>query len=123
MERILSDRAVCVGGLGLMSAALCSASDELQRNVLGPEVIIDGAAGTLNHPFIESALARTDREATRRAKHGGCLAAADIPPCLGRGSMLQTARKMAWYHRVPAPKLPPEKRKSRMEGLWIRCDG
>src|SRR5258708_8244292 len=30
---------------------------------------------------------------------------------------------MAWYHRVPAPKLPPEQRKSRMEGLWIKCDG
>ncbi|TMA28252.1 MAG: acetyl-CoA carboxylase carboxyltransferase subunit beta [Deltaproteobacteria bacterium] len=30
---------------------------------------------------------------------------------------------MAWYHRVPAPKLPSEQRKSRMEGLWIRCDG
>src|SRR5438270_12118474 len=30
---------------------------------------------------------------------------------------------MAWYHRVPAPKLPPEQRKARMEGLWIKCDG
>ena len=30
---------------------------------------------------------------------------------------------MAWYHRVPAPKLPSEQRKSRMEGLWIKCDG
>ena len=30
---------------------------------------------------------------------------------------------MAWYHRVPAPKLPPEQRKSRMEGLWLKCDG
>jgi acetyl-CoA carboxylase carboxyl transferase subunit beta len=30
---------------------------------------------------------------------------------------------MAWYHRVPAPKLPAEQRKSRMEGLWIKCDG
>ncbi len=30
---------------------------------------------------------------------------------------------MAWYHKVPAPKLPPEARKSRMEGLWIKCDG
>src|SRR5258708_4036018 len=29
----------------------------------------------------------------------------------------------AWYHRVPAPKLPAEQRKSRMEGLWIKCDG
>src|SRR5438045_2557594 len=29
----------------------------------------------------------------------------------------------AWYHRVPAPKLPSEQRKSRMEGLWIKCDG
>jgi acetyl-CoA carboxylase carboxyl transferase subunit beta len=29
----------------------------------------------------------------------------------------------AWYHRVPAPKLPPEQRKARMEGLWIKCDG
>jgi len=30
---------------------------------------------------------------------------------------------MAWYHRVPAPKLPAGQRKSRMEGLWIKCDG
>ena len=30
---------------------------------------------------------------------------------------------MAWYHRVPAPKLPAEQRKSRMEGLWLKCDG
>lgn len=30
---------------------------------------------------------------------------------------------MAWYHRVPAPKLPASDRKSRMEGLWIKCDG
>jgi acetyl-CoA carboxylase carboxyl transferase subunit beta len=31
---------------------------------------------------------------------------------------------MAWYHRVPAPKLPSSDRKSsRMEGLWIKCDG
>jgi acetyl-CoA carboxylase carboxyl transferase subunit beta len=31
---------------------------------------------------------------------------------------------MAWYHRVPAPKLPSGDRgKSRMEGLWIKCDG
>jgi len=30
---------------------------------------------------------------------------------------------MAWYHRVPAPKVPAEARKSRMEGLWIKCDG
>ena len=30
---------------------------------------------------------------------------------------------MAWYHRVPAPKLPTDQRKSRMEGLWIKCDG
>ncbi len=30
---------------------------------------------------------------------------------------------MAWYHRVPAPKLPPEQRKARMEGLWIKCEG
>jgi acetyl-CoA carboxylase carboxyl transferase subunit beta len=32
---------------------------------------------------------------------------------------------MAWYHRVPAPKLPADQRKSssRMEGLWIKCDG
>src|SRR5260370_6749478 len=30
---------------------------------------------------------------------------------------------MAWYHRVPAPKLPPEPGKSRREGLWIKCDG
>src|SRR3954468_17718089 len=30
---------------------------------------------------------------------------------------------MAWYHRVPAPKVPSEQRKSRMEGLWIKCDG
>jgi acetyl-CoA carboxylase carboxyl transferase subunit beta len=29
----------------------------------------------------------------------------------------------AWYHRVPAPKVPAEQRKSRMEGLWIKCDG
>src|SRR6476661_2636136 len=34
-----------------------------------------------------------------------------------------TRPAMAWYHRVPAPKLPPEQRKSRMEGLWIKCDG
>src|SRR5260370_12186852 len=26
-------------------------------------------------------------------------------------------------HRVPAPKVPAEQRKSRMEGLWIKCDG
>src|SRR3954469_10360907 len=30
---------------------------------------------------------------------------------------------MAWYHRVPAPKLPSSDRKSRMEGMWIKCDG
>lgn len=30
---------------------------------------------------------------------------------------------MAWYHRVPAPKLPTSDRKARMEGLWIKCDG
>jgi acetyl-CoA carboxylase carboxyl transferase subunit beta len=30
---------------------------------------------------------------------------------------------MAWYHRVPAPKVPPERRKARVEGLWIKCDG
>ena len=29
---------------------------------------------------------------------------------------------MAWYHRVPAPKLPTEQRKARLEGLWIKCD-
>jgi acetyl-CoA carboxylase carboxyl transferase subunit beta len=31
--------------------------------------------------------------------------------------------RMAWYHRVQAPKLPAEAKKSRMEGLWIKCDG
>ncbi len=30
---------------------------------------------------------------------------------------------MAWYHRVPAPKLPADQRKARLEGLWIKCDG
>jgi acetyl-CoA carboxylase carboxyl transferase subunit beta len=30
---------------------------------------------------------------------------------------------MAWYHRVPAPKLPSSDRKARMEGMWIKCDG
>ena len=30
---------------------------------------------------------------------------------------------MAWYHRVPAPKLPNDQRKVRMEGMWIKCDG
>ncbi len=30
---------------------------------------------------------------------------------------------MAWYHRVPAPKVPAEQRKARMEGLWIKCEG
>ena len=29
---------------------------------------------------------------------------------------------MAWYHRVPAPKLPADQRKARLEGLWIKCD-
>ena len=30
---------------------------------------------------------------------------------------------MAWYHKVPAPKLPAELKRARMEGLWIKCDG
>jgi len=30
---------------------------------------------------------------------------------------------MAWYHKVPAPKLPTELKRARMEGLWIKCDG
>jgi acetyl-CoA carboxylase carboxyl transferase subunit beta len=29
---------------------------------------------------------------------------------------------MAWYHRVPSPKLPADQRKARLEGLWIKCD-
>src|ERR1700704_3588538 len=30
---------------------------------------------------------------------------------------------MAWYHKVPAPKLPATDKRARLEGLWIRCDG
>ena len=30
---------------------------------------------------------------------------------------------MAWYHKVPAPKLPPQDKRARLEGLWIKCDG
>ena len=29
---------------------------------------------------------------------------------------------MAWYHKVPAPKLPAQDRRARLEGLWIKCD-
>src|SRR5438477_10262985 len=29
---------------------------------------------------------------------------------------------MAWYHKVPAPKLPAQDRRTRLEGLWIKCD-
>src|SRR5438876_11317021 len=49
----------------------------------------------------------------------------DSPPLrvVSASSVCYNAAAMAWYHRVPAPKLPPEQRKSRMEGLWIKCDG
>ena len=29
---------------------------------------------------------------------------------------------MAWYHKVPAPKLPAQDKRARLEGLWIKCD-
>src|SRR3982751_339987 len=29
---------------------------------------------------------------------------------------------MAWYHKVPAPKLPATDKRARMEGMWIKCD-
>src|SRR6267142_716422 len=29
---------------------------------------------------------------------------------------------MAWYHKVPAPKLPAQDKRTRVEGLWIKCD-
>src|SRR2546423_3403400 len=29
---------------------------------------------------------------------------------------------MAWYHKVPAPKLPAQDKRTRLEGLWIKCD-
>src|SRR6478735_7187990 len=47
------------------------------------------------------------------------------PDLLGGGSSRRVLEPavMAWYHRVPAPKVPSEQRKSRMEGLWIKCDG
>src|SRR5207245_3233717 len=32
-------------------------------------------------------------------------------------------RTMAWYHKVPAPKLPATDKRTRLEGLWIKCDG
>ena len=48
-------------------------------------------------------------------RHGHLLPA---PP-----SSLLERPTMAWYHRVPAPKLPAEQRRARMEGLWIKCDG
>jgi acetyl-CoA carboxylase carboxyl transferase subunit beta len=35
--------------------------------------------------------------------------------------MLERPR-MAWYHKVPAPKLPAQDKRARLEGLWIRCD-
>src|SRR5438552_15361679 len=38
-------------------------------------------------------------------------------------SVCYNAAAMAWYHRVPAPKLPAEQRKARMEWLWTKCDG
>src|SRR5690348_15356071 len=47
-----------------------------------------------------------------------------MPPLAGgiaRVGLLEPPTQMAWYHRDPAPKLPPEQRKSRMEGLWIKC--
>jgi acetyl-CoA carboxylase carboxyl transferase subunit beta len=28
----------------------------------------------------------------------------------------------AWYHKVPAPKLPATDKRARMEGMWIKCD-
>jgi acetyl-CoA carboxylase carboxyl transferase subunit beta len=30
---------------------------------------------------------------------------------------------MAWYHKVPAPKLPAQDKRARVEGLWIKCGG
>src|SRR3954466_4237492 len=46
-----------------------------------------------------------------------------LPGGIGRLPLLEPAANMAWYHRVPAPKLPADQRRSRMEGLWIKCDG
>ena len=30
---------------------------------------------------------------------------------------------MAWYHKVPAPKLPPQDKRARLEGLWTSPEG
>src|SRR5205807_720155 len=79
----------------------------------GPKAAGEGRAH--RDPVVDPDFLRVGR---RQGVGGVALALLESTP-----SLCYNAAAMAWYHRVPAPKLPPEQRKARMEGLWIKCDG